>query len=599
MAAIFGLGVGLLMLTQALAAPPTATTANPLLNQDALTQQVDAASLAKYRELVGTFTTAMRARPGDTALALARCQFMQNYSWSEDLRWAEQAQTDLSACQRDLKSAFGDVPDVALYLLQSTYGKTVIEQGTALLPKAARWSTQDRARLHAALANAYEATQDKRNAGVQAVEAAELSADTPVLLLAVRHLATTGKKAEATRLLMNAPVPKVPWQANARINTAHDVLPGTTARELLLRMQDAGLKIDPYTRARALVQAGDVVGAHRALAETPPNAPETTQNRALRISVALGAGDGKAASAAMQSSIQHDTGNRWLLAQSYAVLLTIDPGAAMRPVFAVLLLTLISAGVGVALLPGLLLFPVHYVGTVRARKGRPTLPIFENIGLRHAWYGLGVFCLVAWIVPAFMIGQAAQARPATLTDMQWLQPKLAIVHLVTLGIVSLALARTVWRFGWRQWPGYGQWKLGWFVWPAILLTVSALGAWALAHHGAPDNPVWNEVIVRSAKQLGGVSMALLLIAVAVPIVEEFVFRGCLLGGLTRHMSFIAANVWQALIFASVHFDAKHFPFLFLFGLTVGWLAKKTRGLAVPIAMHAINNALFVLMVLSH
>ncbi|VVE24400.1 CPBP family glutamic-type intramembrane protease [Pandoraea anhela] len=590
--------LGLLPLTHAHAAP---SKGNPLLTQDVLTQQVDAASHAKYREIVATFDAAIRERPADTALALARCQFMQNYSWSEDVRWAAQAQTDLSICQETLKEKFGAVPEVALYTLQSTHGKAAIEQGLALLETSARWSPGDRGRLHAALANAYEATQDKRNAGKHAVESARLWPETPVLLLAVRYLASTGDKTQATRLLMDAPAPKVPWLASTRINTAYDVLPGTTARELLQRMQQAGLKIDAYTSARALLQAGDAAGAQRALADTQPGAAEIAQNRALRLSVALAAGDGKAASTALQSSLEHDTGNRWPLSQSYAVLLTIDPLAAMHPAFLGLMLTLIAIGLCIVSLPGLLMFPVHYVGTVRARKGRPTLPIFEGIGLRHAWYGLAVFCLVTWVVPALMIGQTSTSGTGMPADLPLAQPKLAIAQFITLGLVSLALAHTLWKFGWRQWPGDGQWKVRWFIWPAILLTITALSAWTMTRHGlpdTPDKPVWNEIIVRSAEQAGGAGLAFLLIAIAVPIVEEFVFRGCLLGGLTRHMSFAAANLWQAVIFASVHFDAKHFLFFMLFGLTTGWLAKKTHGLAVPIVIHAINNAIFVGMVLA-
>ncbi|ANI21750.1 hypothetical protein AB870_02315 [Pandoraea faecigallinarum] len=592
--------LGLLPIASSFASP-TATPANPRLSQEALTAQVDAASLAKYREIVATFDTAIRVHPGDATLALARCQFMQNYSWSEDLHWTEQAQADLGACQHALKDKFGDLPEVALYVLQSTYGKAAIEQGSALEPKAAHWARPDRARLHAALANAYEATQDKRNAGKHAVQAAELSPDTPVLLLAVRHLAATGEKARARQLLMDAPVPKLPWLANARINTAHDVLPGTTARDLLLRMQKAGLKIDPYTSARALLQAGDAAGALRALPEIKPDAPESAQSRALRLTVALAAGDGNAAASAIRSSLEHETNNRWPLAQSYAVLLTIDPRAAMHPAFAVLMLTLLLAGLSIALLPGLLMFPVHYVGTVRARKARPTLAVFEGIGLRHAWYGLAVFCLATWAIPVFMIGQIVPARPGATPDLQELPSRLAIAHVVTLGIVSLLLSGTVRKFGWRQWPGYGEWKVRWFLWPGLLLTIAALSAWVVARHatpGAADSPLWNEILVHGAKQLGGPWFALLMVAVAVPIVEEFVFRGCLLGGLTRHMSFAAANLWQAVIFASVHFDARHFLFFVVFGATTGWLARKTHGLAVPIVIHAINNAIFVTMVLS-
>lgn len=563
-----------------------------------MTRQVDDASLAKYREIVASLGASARARPRDSALAVARCQFIQNYAWSEDSHWTEQAQADLKACRQDLKDKFGDVPNVALYLLQSVYGKAAVEQGTALLPKAEQWPPQDRAQLHAALANAYEGIQDKYSAGMQAVEAAKLSPDTPVLLTAVRHLASTGDKAQAKRLLMDAPVPKVAWAASGRINTAHDVLPGTTARDLLVRMQQAGISVDPYTSARAYLQAGDVASAQRALSEPKPGAPETAQLRALRISVGLAARDGKAAASAMQSSLQRDTNNRWPLAQSYAVLLSIDPVTGLNPAFAPLLLTLLTIALAIVLIPGVLMFPAHYVGTVRARKGRPLAAIFEGIGLRHAWYALAVFCLVSWAVTSLVAGQFMQTR--TGVDMPRVQPNLAIAHFVTLGIVMLALARTVWRFGWRQWLGTGPWKVRWFIWPAVLLTLALLSAWIKARHTLPTapSPLLTEVVVRGAHQLGGIGLALLLIAVAVPIVEEFVFRGCLLGGLSRHMSFAAANVWQALIFASVHFDATHFAFFVLFGLTTGWLAKKTHGLGASIAMHAINNTIFVMLTLS-
>lgn len=597
--------LGLLPLSPAFSAPstvtPSAPVSNPLLNQQGMMKRVDDASYAKYREIVATFDAAVRAQPRDAALALARCQFMRNYAWAEDLQWAEKAQSDLTACLQNLKATFADNPDVSVSLMENVYGKDAVTQGEALLPKARNWPAEYRARLHAALSNAYQATQDNRNAGVQAVEAAELSPDTPVLLTAVHHLATTGEKTEARRLLMDAPTPKFPWQAIGRINTALDVLPGPTARELLLRMQTAGLKIDPYTSARALLQAGDAAGAQRALSETKSDAPESAQNRALRLSVALAARDGKAAASAIQSSLEHDKGNRWPLAQSYAVLMSIDPAAGMRVAFVGLMITLLGAGLCIVLFPGLLMFPVHYVGTVRARKGRPTTPLFERIGLRHAWYGLAVLCLTTWAIDAFVVNQSTQTHSGAAPVMDTLLPKLAVTHFVTLGIVVLLLSRTMWRLDRRQWAGYGEWKARWFIWPTVLLLTSTLAAWYLAHHSSvrsAEVQAWNEYVVKGAMQVGGTGLALLLVAVVVPFVEEFVFRGCLLGGLTRHMSFIAANLWQAVIFASVHFDPKHFPFLVMFGLTTGWLAKKTNGLAVPIAMHMLNNAIFVLVVMS-
>ncbi|VVE87489.1 type II CAAX endopeptidase family protein [Pandoraea bronchicola] len=594
---VAALGISpLARLNAAQAAPPPPQA---LLNLDEASRQVDAASLAKYRQIAADYSAAVRTRPGDAALAMARCRFMQNFSWSDELRWAEQAQKDLETCQQDLKARFGDEPEIALYLLQSVYGKAAVAQGTALLPKAGHWPEKDRAGLHAALSSAYQATQDTRNAGLQAVKAARLAPDTPVLLTAVRYLATTGQKDEAKRLLMNAPVPKTPWVANSFINTAHDLLPGTTAREVLQRMQKAGLKVDPYASARALLQAGDAAGAQRALAETAPQAAtETPQNRALRLRVGLAAGDAKATEAALLASLEHERGNLWPLAQSYGVLLTIDPAAAFRPAFIGLLATLVFSVLLVAVSPGVLMFPAHYIGTVRARKGRPTVPLFDGIGLRHAWYGLAVLCVAIGIIPVLMAGQFTLRVG---NNMPLLEPRIAIAHVVTLCVIMLALCVTVWRFGWRQWLGSGKWKVRWFIWPVILVALIALSGWVSARHlpTGVQVPQSAEVIARGAAQLGGPGFALLLLAVAVPIVEEFVFRGCLLGGLTRHMSFFASNLWQAVIFAAVHVDARRFLFYLLVGLTAGWLAKQTRGLAASILLHGVINAIFVVLVLAH
>jgi membrane protease YdiL (CAAX protease family) len=86
--------------------------------------------------------------------------------------------------------------------------------------------------------------------------------------------------------------------------------------------------------------------------------------------------------------------------------------------------------------------------------------------------------------------------------------------------------------------------------------------------------------------------------VLVPVIEELVFRGCLLGGLSRHISFRWANLWQAAIFAGLHDGWNHFVYLFVLALIAGWLTKKTKGLAMPILLHAINNAIFIHYVVS-
>ncbi len=73
------------------------------------------------------------------------------------------------------------------------------------------------------------------------------------------------------------------------------------------------------------------------------------------------------------------------------------------------------------------------------------------------------------------------------------------------------------------------------------------------------------------------------------VFEELIFRGLILGGLTRHISFGWANTLQAALFAAIHDDPPRFLFYFAPGLPGGWLVRRNRSLGPAIALHAVNN----------
>lgn len=131
---------------------------------------------------------------------------------------------------------------------------------------------------------------------------------------------------------------------------------------------------------------------------------------------------------------------------------------------------------------------------------------------------------------------------------------------------------------------------------AGVLSINML-RWATASHAphVADTSVvsFAQSIVIGAKAMGSLPLAVVILCVAVPIIEELVFRGGLLGGLSRHLGFRWSNLIQAVVFASMHQDGRAFAYLFLLALVAGWLAKKTKGLAMPMLLHAVNNAIFV------
>jgi membrane protease YdiL (CAAX protease family) len=140
--------------------------------------------------------------------------------------------------------------------------------------------------------------------------------------------------------------------------------------------------------------------------------------------------------------------------------------------------------------------------------------------------------------------------------------------------------------------------------PAFLILKIVI-FWLIAYVAHAHGPIQSTThdreivgIAAGAAHIGGAALALLLVAVLVPILEELVFRGFILGGLTRHLSFGWANTWQACLFAILHFDFTHVAFYVSLGLVAGWLVRRTRGLGASIALHVLNNAIATVWLLS-
>jgi uncharacterized protein len=551
-----------------------------------------------YQQVLDTYRQARRAHPADAALVLAQCNFIDRFASAEDLPWSDVAAKDFDACQTALDSNFASDPEVALFVLEHRFGKVAIAYGEPLVGRSKDWSAAQRARLHASLSRSYAFTKDERRAGEEAVLATKLDPGNERLIDAMRFLVRTGRAQEAGALLAAAPVPKMFWQEAGRIRAATDLLPGGEARDELHRAQRAGLTIDSYTTARALQHAGDAAGAEAALmADAASHRIDTPQNQQLRLDVAFDAGDVNAA-----ANLLHDqyvkTGNAVPLTYAYAHLVDLHPAIVGRIDLFPLALHLLVFLALLAVSPGVILFPAHYRGTVRQRAGQLSGFLFERIGLRHAWFALSIFLVALYLVAMFRQGGGASlsSTGSGVVRMDW-QNRIAVTYLWTLSCSALGLVWVGRLLGWREWTGSGRWKPVWFLLPAVLLAFGWLGMLALSRHGAPPvvtSPTWSTALVHGARSLGGLPLALLVVAGLVPVIEELVFRGCLLGGLSRHLSFGWANAIQAALFAALHQDPRHLPYLFALGAIAGWLARRTKGLSMPIALHALNNAIFVL-----
>ena len=91
----------------------------------------------------------------------------------------------------------------------------------------------------------------------------------------------------------------------------------------------------------------------------------------------------------------------------------------------------------------------------------------------------------------------------------------------------------------------------------------------------------------------GVLLAVLMVVLVGPAVEEAVFRGALLEGLAARFGAWPAIIAQAALFAAFHRSWWLLFPTFVLGVVLGWLAHARQSLWPPIALHALYNALTV------
>jgi len=246
-----------------------------------------------------------------------------------------------------------------------------------------------------------------------------------------------------------------------------------------------------------------------------------------------------------------------------------------------------------------------------------------------AWMGLGFGILCVWMVAGSIAAGSVQGSPVAAGEgaavgaspAQVLREKAvpALAGYLAAGGAGLAGAAWLGRRGGRWGGGTGagrapDWSVVrgrdvprsvvWFagaVWPVLGLGIASAWGYALVT-GHPPAPIAHPTLEVLAKHPGE-PWAMGLIAGAVlgaPVVEELVFRACLQTAVLRATGHRGAAIGVATAaFVSVHLGLPAHTLLPLAGLSValGVAYERTRSLAVPVVMHALYNALNVVLVL--
>lgn len=174
---------------------------------------------------------------------------------------------------------------------------------------------------------------------------------------------------------------------------------------------------------------------------------------------------------------------------------------------------------------------------------------------------------------------------------------------VLLISTQLALLAVSWLFvfrpralvGWPSWAGpdvAGALRagLGWGVLAWMAATaVSALVVVGLERLGIPADPQAAE----QALLVVDPWLAIVAIVILAPIAEELFFRGVVFNAWLREGGPRFAYLGSAILFAVIHLSLVAVLPIFLLGLALAWVYRRTGNLLAPIAMHAVVNGISV------
>ena len=223
---------------------------------------------------------------------------------------------------------------------------------------------------------------------------------------------------------------------------------------------------------------------------------------------------------------------------------------------------------------------------------------WRALGLVALYFALQIAAALLWTLGAHVAAHVEQ-RPAA--DLLAAHGSLMLsTVLLFAALPTLLLVRLHWPARWSaaalpgfglRWPGL-RWILGGLLLAALLLPlVLGLNAALFPRQGVTQSVL---VIFDHARLWMRVLLTLMIVLLA-PFVEELLFRGVLLAGLSERLPLRWAVALSVLLFAIAHLPdtGGHWqvlPGLIALALGLTWLRVRSGSLLPGYAAHALYNA---------
>lgn len=555
-----------------------------------------------YDEVVRHYDSLL-ASGNSPVILLEKCRFMESALYDPETE-ENPKYDEWDSCQSKLFRRHPDDIRVLAYRLEHTYGDSTIALAEPVLKRLGsgkiKGDPDSKAAIYKSLAYAYASKDSAGKALVACRNALAFQDSAKVHLLLAQQLSALGLKAEARKALLDGQRWLQPWENNNAGRLLLDMgFPGDAVVFYRRSLGDTASYVDNAALADAYEQMGAIDSARKFQGRALEKQYDPLESTRRQFEFDLRRSPGRAARESYRAF--RDNGLHADPFSFYRLrLFALHPfqPVKMRELGGLALLFLMLLLFAAA--PYLWVLPIHYLGTAySAKHGTPGKSRFS---LRHLWMGSSGILVASFLATGFFrhqliddrVGFAHASGPGT--DLENTLFLLAFTFLLGLFTMAICIRSRAWIV-FRQNSsilsivGYSA---------ACMLLFFAVKRLNLAifpelMDAAKDEALAGSLmaLLKSVLLTLGMAPTLLIVAILVPAYEEFLFRGIFQESAGRYFPFWIVNGLQASAFAAIHENLRLFPSYFVMGLTLGWLARRTGSLFLPVLVHSLNNALAV------
>jgi uncharacterized protein len=581
------------------------------LDSKILIKDLENSSNNLYKDYVKTYDDYLKQHPTDIKVQIEKCKFLQNAQYNE-VEENNPNQEAADSCCAALTKAYPNIPEVLIFQTTYKWGdelKKVFDSAQSSIERNPNaWSDKNMGILYKSMSDYSFADEEFKQAHLYMQKAISKDAEYKSTIENARILLKMKKDKEALNVLLTMKdTTELTWKLIQKADLLIELKAYQKALDLYNKISKTDSSYNNNEKnASILEKVGQIDLARKCLvSDTSMNWQKETSSRNLLIhdlKYENGAKCIDSYNKYRDFGISNDLLGIYRLKVFFSH--PLQPWT-FRDVLAIVLFILVI--LLLVLIPSIWILPAYFIGH-KWNFLSLAKPFESDWGLKSFWFisfGYLFASFITFFVEPELVNSIFSSSNSGTELNQEKSGLITVIFIITFAFFGFA---TLYKTNLKlllssEWSLKKsiQTSLGIMIVYRIISVIYVRIGINLFDVSIDDLASIPQLFLMSRQDIealiafSGKGISFLLICLLVPIYEEIIFRGVILGACQRYTNFQIANIIQATLFATVHMNLFLFPVFLLFGIITGILRKKSGGLLGGIVFHVFNNILATLL----